>query len=43
MYFDMSQRFESSNAKFKGNNGLPTGTQLLRFISNVIQYFGRSY
>ena len=32
-----------SNANFKGNNGLTTGTQLLRFIRNVIQHFGTSY
>ena len=43
MYYDMSQQFKSSNAKFKGNNGLPTGTQLLCFIRNVIHHFGISY
>ena len=43
MYYDMSHRFESSNAQLKGNNDLPSGTQLLRFIRNVIHHFGISY
>lgn len=43
MLYDMSHRFESINAQFKRNNGLPTGTQLLRFIRNVIHHFGISY